>query len=108
MSIFDRRPGLRWAVPAGAAVLFVGGAALAPLAATADSGLEPRTAQELLVALAQPSATAVSGTVVTSADLGLPGLPMGMMPSVWADGPGQRGEHPPGLDRRSAAPAPGA
>ncbi len=101
MSIFDRRPGLRWAVPAGAAVLFVGGAALAPLAATADSGLEPRTAQELLVALAEPSTTAVSGTVVTSADLGLPGLPMGMMPSagpmalasgentlrIWTDGP---------------------
>jgi outer membrane lipoprotein-sorting protein len=101
MSIFDRRPGLRWAVPAGAAVLFVGGAALAPLAATADSGLEPRTAEELLVALSAPSATAVSGTVVTNADLGLPGLPMGMMPSagpmalasgentlrVWTDGP---------------------
>ena len=101
MSIFDRRPGLRWAVPAGAAVLLVGGAALAPMAATADSGLEPRTAEELLVALAQPSATAVSGTVATSADLGLPDLPMGMMPSsgplalasgentlrVWTDGP---------------------
>ena len=101
MSIFDRRPGLRWAVPAGAAVLFVGGAALTPLAATADSGLEPRTAQELLVALSAPSTTAVSGTVVTKADLGLPGLPMGMMPStgpmalasgentlrVWTDGP---------------------
>jgi outer membrane lipoprotein-sorting protein len=101
MSIFDRRPRLRWAVPAGAAILLVGGAALAPLAATADSGLEPRTAEELLVALAQPSATAVSGTVVTSADLGLPDLPMGMMPSsgpmalasgentlrVWTDGP---------------------
>ena len=101
MSIFDRRPGLRWAVPAGAAVLLVGGAALTPMAATADSGLEPRTAEELLVALAQPSTTAVSGTVVTSADLGLPGLPMGMMPSsgpmalasgentlrVWTDGP---------------------
>ena len=101
MSIFDRRPGLRWAVPAGAAVLFVAGAALTPLAATADSGLEPRTAQELLVALSAPSTTAVSGTVVTNADLGLPGLPMGMMPStgpmalasgentlrVWTDGP---------------------
>ena len=101
MSIFDRRPGLRWAVPAGAAILLVGGAALAPMAATADSGLEPRTAEELLVALAQPSATAVSGTVATSADLGLPDLPMGMMPSsgplalasgestlrVWTDGP---------------------
>jgi outer membrane lipoprotein-sorting protein len=101
MSIFDRRPRLRWAVPAGAAILLVGGAALAPLAATASSGLEPRTAEELLVALAQPSTTAVSGTVATSADLGLPGLPMGMMPSsgpmalasgestlrVWTDGP---------------------
>jgi outer membrane lipoprotein-sorting protein len=101
MSIFDRRPGLRWAVPAGAAALLLGGAALAPMAATADSGLEPRTAEELLVALAQPSATAVSGTVATSADLGLPSLPMGMMPSsgplalasgestlrVWTDGP---------------------
>jgi outer membrane lipoprotein-sorting protein len=101
MSIFDRRPGLRWAVPAGAAVVLVGGAALAPMAATADSGLAPRTAEELLVALAQPSTTAVAGTVQTSADLGLPDLPMGMMPSsgpmalasgestvrVWTDGP---------------------
>ena len=101
MSIFDRRPGLRWAVPAGAAVLVVGGAALTPLAATADSGLEPRTAEELLVALAQPSAAAVSGTVETSAELGLPDLPLGMMPNsgpmalasgqntlrVWTDGP---------------------
>jgi outer membrane lipoprotein-sorting protein len=101
MSIFDRRPGLRWAVPAGAAALLVGGAALAPMAATADSGLEPRTAEELLVALSQPNATAVSGTVASRADLGLPDLPMGMMPSsgamalasgentlrVWTDGP---------------------
>lgn len=101
MSIFDRRPGLRWAVPAGAAAILVGGTALAPIAATAGSGLEPRTAEELLVALAQPSAAAVSGTVATSADLGLPDLPMGMMPSsgalalasgqstlrVWTDGP---------------------
>ncbi len=101
MNIFDRRPGLRWAVPAGATLLFVGGAALAPLAANADAGLEPRTAEELLVALQEPSATAVSGTVVTSAELGLPDLPMGAMSSgsaaglasgentlrVWTDGP---------------------
>ncbi len=101
MSIFDRRPGLRWAVPAGAAALLVGGASLAPLAATASSGLEPRTAEELLAALAQPGATALSGTVTTTADLGLPDLPMGMRPNsgpmalasggntlrVWTDGP---------------------
>ena len=86
MSIFDRRPGLRWAVPAGATLLFVGGAALAPLAANADAGLEPRTAEELLVALQEPSATAVSGTVVTRAELGLPDLPMGAMTSGSAAG----------------------
>ncbi len=101
MSIFDQRPGLRWLVPVGAAALVLGLAALTPMAASADSGLEPRTAEELLVALAEPGAAAVSGTVATSADLGLPGLPMGMRPSsgpmaltsgestlrVWTDGP---------------------
>ncbi len=101
MTIFDRRPGLRWAVPAGAAIVLVGGAALAPMVATAGSGLAPRTAEDLLVALQQPTAAAVSGTVVTRADLGLPDLPMGVGPSsgalalasgestlrVWTDGP---------------------
>ncbi len=71
------------------------------LPASADSGLEPRTAQELLVALQSPGTDTLSGTVTTSADLGLPDLPMGMMSSgstaglamgentlrVWTDGP---------------------
>jgi outer membrane lipoprotein-sorting protein len=101
MSVFDRRPGLRWAVPAGTAALIVIGAAAAPLAATADSGLPPRSAAELLVALQESTPVPVSGTVVTRADLGLPELPMGMAPDagpmalasgegtvrVWSDGP---------------------
>jgi outer membrane lipoprotein-sorting protein len=101
MSLFDRHPRARWAVPVGTAALIVAGAALTPLAATADDALEPRTAEELLVALAEPTTTTVSGTVATVADLGLPSLPMGMAPQggpmalaageqtvrVWSDGP---------------------
>lgn len=101
MSVFDRRPGLRWAVPAGTAALIVIGAAAAPLAATADSGLPPRTAAELLVALQESAPVPVSGTVATRAELGLPELPMGMAPDagpmrlasgegtvrLWSDGP---------------------
>ncbi len=69
--------------------------------ASADAGLPPRTAQELLVDLQDPQATSVSGTVVASADLGLPALPTSMGASaeltslvsgshtlrVWTDGP---------------------
>jgi hypothetical protein len=75
MSIFDRRPQLRWAVPVAAGALIVAGTLAGTVAASADSGLPPRTAEELLVALQAPRATAVSGTVVTTADLGLPELP---------------------------------
>lgn len=101
MSTFDRRPGLRWAVPAGTAALIAIGVVAAPLAATADSGLPPRTAAELLVALQESPPVPVSGTVATRAELGLPELPMGMAPDagpmalasgqgtvrVWSDGP---------------------
>jgi outer membrane lipoprotein-sorting protein len=101
VSVFERRPALRWAVPAGAAALFVAGSALAPLGAVADSGLPARTAEELLVALQERTPVPVSGTVATRADLGLPDLPMGMAPDsgplalasgertlrMWTDGP---------------------
>lgn len=80
MSAFDRHPRLRWAVPAVTATLLVGGAALGPTMVTADPGLPPRTAEELLVDLQQPAANAVSGTITTRADLGLPELPGGMAP----------------------------
>lgn len=75
MSIFDRRPGLRWAVPAAAGALIVAGTLVGTVAVSADSGLPSRSAEELLVALQSPTATSVSGTVVSEADLGLPSLP---------------------------------
>ena len=76
MSVFDRRPALRWTIPAATAALIVAGSALGPLGAAADDGLPPRTAEELLVALQQAEPVPLSGTVVTTADLGLPELPM--------------------------------
>ena len=101
MSIFDRRPRLRWAVPAAAGALILSSAAVGTVIASADAGLPPRTAQELLVDLQDPQTDTLSGTVVASADLGLPALPSGMGSSadltslvsgshtlrVWSDGP---------------------
>jgi outer membrane lipoprotein-sorting protein len=101
VSIFDRRPRLRWAVPAAAGALILSSAAVGTVIASADAGLPPRTAQELLVDLQDPQTDALSGTVVASADLGLPALPTGMGSSadltslvsgshtlrVWSDGP---------------------
>ena len=103
MSIFDRRPRLRWAVPVAAGALILAGTTVGTVVASADAGLPPKTPQELLVALQSPNATAVSGTVVATADLGLPTLPTGMAPRadltalvsgthtlrVWSDGSGQ-------------------
>jgi hypothetical protein len=100
VSFFDRRPGLRWAVPAGTATALVAGAALGPVGAVADAPLPERTAQDLLVDLQQAAPTALSGTVEIRTDLGLPDLPMGVMPGtgpmalidgentvrVWTDG----------------------
>ena len=101
MSIFERRPHLRWAVPAAAGALILAGTLAGTVGASADSGLDPRTAQQLLVDLQSPRAEALSGTVVATADLGLPTLPTGMGSSaeltslvsgshtlrVWIDGP---------------------
>lgn len=101
MSIFDRRPRLRWAVPAAAGVVIAAGTLIGTVGASADAGLEPKTAQDLLVSLQSPQAAAMSGTVVATADLGLPELPMGAGSGtdvaslasgshtfrVWSDGP---------------------
>ena len=76
MSVMSSRPALRWLVPAAAvAVVVGGGAAVGTLAATAEPSLPPRTAQQLLVDLQTARLEGVSGTVVQSADLGLPNLP---------------------------------
>jgi outer membrane lipoprotein-sorting protein len=69
----------RWAVPA-AAVLGVGvvtaGTVVAPQIAGAVSGSLPaRTPEQLLAAVGSAGARPLSGTVVETADLGLPALP---------------------------------
>lgn len=70
-----RRPVMRWAVPAGVTAVVVTAAAVGPVIAGADSELPDRTAAEILVGLAGARDVAFSGTVVQSADLGLPDLP---------------------------------
>jgi outer membrane lipoprotein-sorting protein len=101
MSIFDRRPRLRWAVPAVAGAVILAGAAVGASSVSADSGLPPVTADELLASLLEPQTESMSGTVVSTADLGLPELPSDMaagtgLPAmlsgtntfrVWLDGP---------------------
>ena len=77
MSIFERNPALRWAVPAVTAVVLVGGgSAIGGLRATADAGLPARTAAQLLVDVQQARLDGLSGTVVQKSDLGLPDLPI--------------------------------
>ena len=77
MSIFERKPALRWAVPAVTAVALVGGgSAIGGLRATADEGLPARTAAQLLVDVQQARLDGLSGTVIQKSDLGLPDLPI--------------------------------
>jgi len=76
MSVFTRRPVLRWALPGAALVVALGGgAAVSALSASADTTLPARTPQQLLVDIQQAQLDAGSGTVVETADLGLPTLP---------------------------------
>ena len=76
MSVWTRRPGLRWLVPGLAAALVVGGGAAANALGSQDDepDLPPRTAAELLVDLQTAEVGAGSGTLVVTADLGLPEL----------------------------------
>jgi outer membrane lipoprotein-sorting protein len=76
MTIFEKTPALRWAVPAVTAVALVGGgSAITGLHAIADAGLPARTAAQLLVDVQQARLEGLSGTVVQKSDLGLPSLP---------------------------------
>ena len=65
----------RWAVPVVAAGLVVGGVQLSAWAASTSSGLPTLTASELLVKAQQAKVDALSGTVRSTAKLGLPALP---------------------------------
>lgn len=67
-------PARRWATGATVATVVVGAAVAGPLIAGADSDLPDRTAAELLVDLATIDLQPFAGTVVQTADVGLPEL----------------------------------
>jgi outer membrane lipoprotein-sorting protein len=76
VSVFRSRPALRWLVPTAAAVVVIGGGAAAgTIAASAEPSLPERSAAQLLVDLQTAKIDGLSGTVVQTADLGLPALP---------------------------------
>ena len=76
MSVFRSRPALRWLVPSAAAVVVIGGGAAAgTIVASADPSLPERSAAQLLVDVQNARVDGFSGTVVQTADLGLPALP---------------------------------
>jgi outer membrane lipoprotein-sorting protein len=73
VSVFRSKPAMRWLVPAAAAVAVIGsGAAAGTIVASADSSLPERSAAQLLVDIQSAKVDGLSGTVVESADLGLP------------------------------------
>jgi outer membrane lipoprotein-sorting protein len=75
VSVLRSRPALRWLVPSAAAVLVIGGGAAAgTIVANADPALPERSAAQLLVDLQSADPKGLSGTVVQSSDLGLPGI----------------------------------
>lgn len=76
MTVFVRRPMLRWLVPAVLALLLAaGGSLVSILSAQAGAKLAPRTAAQLLVDVQKARVGGLSGTIVQNADLGLPSLP---------------------------------
>ena len=75
MSVFRSRPALRWLVPTAAAVVVIGGGAAAgTIVASADPSLPERSAAQLLADVQNARVDGLSGTIVESADLGLPSL----------------------------------
>ncbi|MDF8262930.1 LolA-like protein [Luteipulveratus flavus] len=75
MSLLTDHPSVRWAAPVAAACLIGGGVVASRMTASADTELPTRTAAQLLNDVQSASVPGVSGTVVASADLGLPALP---------------------------------
>ncbi len=65
----------RWLVPAAAVALVAGVSLAGSRLASADGNLAPRTAAELLADLQRSRLDQLSGTVVQTADLGLPSIP---------------------------------
>lgn len=76
MTIFTRRPVLRWVAPLSAAVLLgAAGSAVGVITAAARGGLPHRSAPTLLVDVQKARLDGLSGTIVENARLGLPSLP---------------------------------
>ena len=84
MSLFTAHPRARWAAPAAAVAAVAATTLISNYTATADPSLAPRTAAQLLADVQRAQLAYVSGTVVQSADLGLPDL-------SGLGGPGGRG-----------------
>ncbi len=78
MSVLDRKPLLRWLLPAAVIIAVLGaGAATSAIRASADPTLAPQTPAQLLVDLQTARVTSFSGTLAEHADLGLPTIPGG-------------------------------
>lgn len=76
MTLFARRPELRWLVPLLTVVLLASAGSLtAAISASAGDPLPERSAAQLLVDVQNARVDGLSGTVVQSAALGLPSLP---------------------------------
>lgn len=75
MTFFGAHPWTRWVVPVAALGVIGASAVVTNQQADADPGLPPRTAAQLLAAVRSADVDALSGTVVQTADLGLPQLP---------------------------------
>lgn len=74
MRAFQNRPRLRWLVPIAAAATILSGGLIAGTA-VAEPPLPERTAEQLVAEVAAARPTNLSGTIETSAELGLPDLP---------------------------------
>ena len=72
MSFFADHRTSRWAVPAAAVALIASGTLVASRTASADAGLPARSAAELLADVRGSVGQSLSGTVVQTANLGLP------------------------------------
>lgn len=88
MTFFGEHPWTRWAVPVAAVGVIGATAGVASSQANADPGLPHRTAAQLLADVQTADVQSLSGTIVQTADLGLPQLP-GLTGS--AGGPGGGG-----------------
>src|SRR5262245_54424184 len=76
VTLFQRRPTLRWLVPLLAAlVLAAASSVVGVLSAAARGGLPERSAAQLLVDVQTARLSGLSGTIVQNADLGLPSIP---------------------------------